>query len=148
MFVTMRIFVGLILAVSGFEKLIGPYQNFLFVVQSYEFLPNILELAVARGLPWVEFLIGLFLILGLWLSWIIPLALILFGLFVGVVGQALMRGLPITECGCFGGLITFPLYVTLVIDVLVFCLLGLIMKKTERVRELSLDKYFNNGEHL
>ena len=79
--VVLRILVGSIFVVSGFEKAIGPYQNFLYVVQSYEFLPTTLEEIVARALPWIEIFLGVFLISGLWLKWMLRSALILFAMF-------------------------------------------------------------------
>jgi uncharacterized membrane protein YphA (DoxX/SURF4 family) len=56
-----RVFIGLVLLASGFEKLISPWQNFLYVVQAYEALPSYLEKATALVLPWVELIVGLFM---------------------------------------------------------------------------------------
>ena len=53
-FVFLRWFIGIIFIVSAGEKLIGPYQNFLYVIESYAFIPDFLQLIVARVLPWIE----------------------------------------------------------------------------------------------
>ena len=99
--------IGGLFVVSGFEKLIGPYQNFFYVIQNYSFLPLFLTEIAARLLPWFEFFLGIFLVLGLWTKWTLRAVMALLLMFMGVVIQALIRQLPITECGCFGGLILF-----------------------------------------
>jgi len=142
-FVVIRILIGFIFVVSGFEKLIGPYQNFMYVVQSYEFLPTVLEEVVARILPWGEFFLGVFLVFGLWLKWTLRSTLILIGMFILIVGQALLRKLPIDECGCFGGLISLPLYGVLIFDCTLLLLTSLLLKYKNRTNILSLDGYFH-----
>ncbi len=141
-FVVIRALIGCLFVVSGFEKLIGPYQNFLYVVQSYEFLPVVLEEIVARILPWGELFLGVFLVFGLWLKWTLRSTLILFLMFVLIVGQALLRKLPIDECGCFGGLISLPLVTVLIFDGTLLLLTGLLLKYKKRTDLLSLDRYF------
>ena len=141
-FVIGRILIGCLFIVSGFEKLIGPYQNFLYVVQSYEFLPTLLEEMVARTLPWIELFLGVFLVVGLWLKWALrSIGMVIF-LFILIVGQALLRKLPIDECGCFGGLISLPLYAVLIFDSMLFLLTGALLKQEKRINIFSLDQYF------
>jgi len=142
-FVIIRILIGCLFVVSGFEKLIGPYQNFMYVVQSYEFLPTILEEVVARILPWGEFFLGVFLVFGLWLKWTLRLTLTLIVMFILIVGQALLRKLPIDECGCFGGLVSLPLYGVLIFDSMLLLLTSLLLKYKNRTNILSLDGYFH-----
>lgn len=141
-FVIGRILIGCLFIVSGFEKLIGPYQNFLYVVQSYEFLPTLLEEMVARTLPWIELFLGVFLVVGLWLKWALrSIGMVIF-LFILIVGQALLRKLPIDECGCFGGLISLPLYAVLIFDSMLFLLTGVLLKQEKCINIFSLDQYF------
>jgi len=129
--------------VSGFEKLIGHYQNFLYVVQSYEFLPTLLEGIVAHVLPWIELILGIFMVGGLWFKWTIRLTMTLIIMFVVIVGQALIRGLPIDECGCFGGLISIPLIGVLMLDSTLLLLSFLLIKKALQAQRFSLDQYFS-----
>ena len=143
-FVIGRILIGCLFIVSGFEKLIGPYQNFLYVVQSYEFLPTLLEEMVARTLPLIELFLGVFLVVGLWLKWALrSIGMVIF-LFILIVGQALLRKLPIDECGCFGGLISLPLYAVLIFDSMLFLLTGVLLKREKCINIFSLDQYFRN----
>lgn len=137
----MRIAAGCLFIVSGFEKLISPYQNFLFVIQNYALLPPWGEEIVARGLPWVEFFLGIFLFLGLWLRWTLMGVMGMLLTFIGVVAQALVRHLPIDECGCFGELINFPLPIILIFDTVLLLMIGLLYVRKEQTAWLSLDQY-------
>ena len=138
-----RLAAGTLLAVSGSEKLFSHYQNFLYVIQSYQLFPSSLEYAAAVILPWVEFLIGLFLLLGLWLPVMLRLAGMLFLAFMIIVSQALIRGLPIDECGCFGELIFFPLWGVLLMDSVFLILIALSIKNIDSAATFSLDHYFS-----
>jgi uncharacterized membrane protein YphA (DoxX/SURF4 family) len=142
-FFLFRLLLGGLFILSGAEKLLNHYQNFLYVVQSYSFLPPALEKLIAFIVPWVELILGLFLVLGLWLRYSLSALLLLILGFIVVVAQAILRGLPLDECGCFGSLITFrPEQVILLDSVLLFLtvILLLLLKKT---RSLSLDEYFS-----
>ena len=141
-FVILRILIGLLFLVSGGEKLLSHYQNFLYVVQSYELLPSQAEEWVARIMPWCELFAGLFLVLGLWLRAALQGAMILFCIFIFVVGQALIRKLAVTECGCFGELISFPLPVILMMDSTLLAISGILLLRLEKTSSLSLDNYF------
>jgi hypothetical protein len=134
--------IGLIFVVSGAEKLIWPYQNFLYVIQGYQLLPSGLDEAVARIFPWIEFLIGLFMVLGFWLSWTLRGVLVMVTAFILIVSQALIRKLPMEECGCFGELISFPLPVVVIIDSTLFALTCLLFIKIKKTEAVSLDRYF------
>jgi len=142
-FSVFRIFLGCVFVVSGSEKLIGPYQNFLYVVQNYALFGGIFDSLIVRVLPWIEFFIGVFLVLGFWLKYTLRGSFILIAAFVLVVAQALMRNLPITECGCFGELATFPLSVILIMDSIFLILTALLLKNFGRTSQWSLDKVFS-----
>jgi len=48
----LRLLIGTIFTVSGFEKAVGPSGNFLYVVQQYQFLPSALAKVVSGLFPW------------------------------------------------------------------------------------------------
>lgn len=144
-FVILRCLIGGLLIVSGAEKLISPYQNFLYVVQGYALLSPFLEEITARVIPWIELMTGVFLFLGLWLPTVLKLSLALFGSFMLVVGQALIRKLPLTECGCFGEFISLPPYAVLIMDSVIFIVLALLLKNIQKTNFLSLDGYFEGN---
>ena len=134
--------VGGLFLVSGFEKLLHHYQNFLYVVQSYEFLPAVLEKVAALVMPWVEVVIGIFTLVGLWLPVALRGVLLLTGSFILVVGQALWRHLPIDECGCFGNLISFPPRVIIFLDTTLFILTVLMLYRLKLTSRCSLDERY------
>ena len=61
MYIIIRIIIGSIFLVSGLEKLLSPYQNFLYAIQAYQFLPSWAEVLSAQIFPWIELLAGVFL---------------------------------------------------------------------------------------
>lgn len=139
--------IGSIFVVSGFEKLIGPYQNFLYVILNYSFLPLSLAEIVARLLPWVEFFLGIFLVLGLWLKWTLRAVMALLLMFMVVVIQALIRHLPIDECGCFGALISFPLPAVMAFDTTILVLTWFLSFRRKEAERCSLDRYLAQNEN-
>ena len=140
MAVILRIFIGSILLVSGLEKVISPYQNFMYVIQGYEFLPSWMEKIVALSMPWAELIVGIFLVLGLWIQFSLKAAMLLFAGFIVVVGQALIRSLPIDQCGCFGESIHIPPKVIIVFDSFMLLVTMWLLRNPSKVNRCSLDK--------
>ncbi len=140
MAVVLRIFIGLIFLVSGFEKVLSPYQNFMYVIQAYELFPSWMERVVAISVPWGELFVGLFLVLGLWIEISLKSALVFFASFVVVVGQALIRNLPLDQCGCFGASIHIPPKVILVFDSFMLLTTLWLLQNPSKVNRFSLDK--------
>lgn len=141
MFALCRIAVGLIFLLSGFEKAIHPYQNFMYVIEGYQLLPGWAEMAVARIFPWIELFTGLFLVLGLWSEYAIRTALVMTAVFICVVGQALLRGLPLEQCGCFGELVHIKPQVIIVLDSFLLLLNMYLALNPRRLKQFSLDQY-------
>ncbi len=141
--VLIRIFIGLIFTVSGTEKLLSPYQNFLYVIQGYDVVPAPLDEWVARVFPWIELMLGVFTILGLWTIWALRGLLIVTAVFLCVVGQAVWRNLPIEKCGCFGELVSIPLPTILLMDSILWIYIAYLIIRMERTSRCSLDEYFS-----
>ncbi len=72
-------------------RLIGPNQTSGYLPAN----------TVAVTLPWVEAVASLFLILGLWRREAAATVSALLVVFLIAVGQALLRGLNLENCGCF-----------------------------------------------
>ena len=142
---SLRVLLGAVFTVSGFQKLTTPYQNFAAVIDKFELLPGPAVTLMAQTLPWAELVLGIFLILGLWerLSLLGLWAMNL--VFIAAVSSALARKLPIESCGCFGEAVTLSLRQILAVDV-ALCVLFLVFFSTSRHCELpGLDRYF--GPH-
>ncbi len=148
-FLFFRLAVGALFILSGFQKLIAPYQNFLYVIESYQILPSpLIEEFLARSMPWVEFFIGVFIILGLWLGLSLRLAAVMFFMFIIILAQALIRKLPVTECGCFGEKLSLPLPAMIVLDSFSFIVTIILAKNLNLTGYFSLDHYFAQSEKV
>jgi hypothetical protein len=67
----------------------------------------------------------------------------LFGIFVVVVGQALVRGLPLENCGCFGEWVHLKPQVVIIMDSLSLLLTASLLRNISQARKFSLDSYFD-----
>jgi uncharacterized membrane protein YphA (DoxX/SURF4 family) len=96
-----RLILGAVLLWAGVAKAANP-SELLGSVFSYDLpLPRfVLELA-AVGLPWLEIVLGICLLLNHWTGTALVLSGGLFAMFAMATGQAWARGLEIS-CGCFG----------------------------------------------
>jgi len=143
MYAILRVIIGSIFLVSSLGKLFSSYQNFLYVIQAYQLLPSWGEVLTAQIFPWVELIVGVFVLLGLWTPWALRGALVLFGVFVVVVGQALLRGLPLESCGCFGEWIHLKPQVVIVMDSLSLLLTLVMLRNILQAKKFGLDFYFD-----
>ena len=96
-----RVLVGTVWVVAGVLKLPDPHEN-VRVVRAYDLLPERVVPVVGHGLPVLEILVGLCLLLGLLTRVAAVVSALLLVAFVVGIGSAWSRGLSI-ECGCFGG---------------------------------------------
>ena len=138
---SLRVALGALFAVSGFQKLSAPYQNFSVVIEQYEIVRGPAADLLARTLPWAEFLAGVFFMLGLWESAALAALWALNVLFIGVLSSALIRKLPIEDCGCFGGGVSLPPALTLALDTLFFALFTFYHFTRHKVEIPSLDRH-------
>ena len=144
-FVFLRCLIGVLFIVSGGEKVISPTQNFIYVIHSYDFLPDVLVSLAAHLVPWTELIVGVFLVIGLNVRFSLYVTAGLFASFQVIVLQAILRKLPIDECGCFGEMISFPLHVVFIFDACMFLLTILLIKKITLASQWSLDQIFNKS---
>jgi uncharacterized membrane protein YphA (DoxX/SURF4 family) len=94
-----RVFLGGLFIVSSLDK-IANSDAFVLSILNYKIIDTALAVLTATILPWLEFMCGLGLILGVYSR---TSAFILTGLLIGftlLVASALFRGLDIS-CGCF-----------------------------------------------
>jgi uncharacterized membrane protein YphA (DoxX/SURF4 family) len=94
-----RIIVGSIFIYASIDKIIAPAQ-FARIVYNYHLVPGTAINFFALILPWVEFICGLSLIIGIWIRGASLLANFLILIFIVALSINLFRGVDI-ECGCF-----------------------------------------------
>ena len=94
-----RLVLGGLFLAAGLSKVGAPLQT-LAAIYSYQIvLPDWLATTVAHALPWIEILLGLGLLSGLWLPVTASCAAAMLGVFIVLTVQAWWRELPI-DCGC------------------------------------------------
>lgn len=94
-----RLFLGFVFLYASVDKILHP-AAFAETIYNYRILPECLIHWVAIILPWVELLLGCFLILRVWLPGGSFLSTLLLLIFLGSVAFNMVRGLDI-QCGCF-----------------------------------------------
>jgi len=94
-----RLAIGVLFIYASADKVLHP-DKFAVVIYNYRVLPFELVNLVAILVPWLEIMIGVTLIFGIWLE---TSAFLLSALMLGfavLIISAITRGLNI-ECGCF-----------------------------------------------
>lgn len=95
-----RLGLGALFIYAGYAKLQNPFV-FEMAVDGYQLLPPTGVIVVARGLPWLEVVLGLVL----WTGWKLPytatFTTLLLGVFLTMMAIAYSRGIE-AQCGCFG----------------------------------------------
>ena len=101
-----RLILGGIFIAAAVGKIIDP-QAFAQTIYNYQILPDSLINATAVVLPWLELVLGLLLVGGVWLPGATLLAQGLLVVFFAALVFNMARGINI-HCGCFGSGGTAP----------------------------------------
>src|SRR5450755_4331896 len=97
-----RALVGGILIYAGFMKAAGPAAEFAAAIAAYKIVPATLNAPMSMALPYIEMWVGLFVLFGLYTQEAALAASFLFSLFFVALAAALLRGIDLASCGCFG----------------------------------------------
>jgi hypothetical protein len=84
---------------ASYDKILNP-EAFAQAIYNYQILPDAAVNLAALTLPWLELLLGLCLIAGVWLPGATALSTGLLAAFMGALIFNQMRGLDV-QCGCF-----------------------------------------------
>lgn len=96
----LRIALGLIFLAAGALK-IGHTEEFASEIAGFQLLAHPLIAPLALLLPFLELMIGAYLVLGLFTRFAAWFAAAEMAIFAGAIASAVMRGIS-TSCGCFG----------------------------------------------
>ncbi|MFH1843989.1 MAG: MauE/DoxX family redox-associated membrane protein [bacterium] len=94
-----RLAVAAVFIYAPLDKIAHP-DAFAAVVYNYRLLPITLLHPFAMGLPWLELVAGIALLLGIFRRGAAALCLVMTVMFIVAITAALSRGLDIS-CGCF-----------------------------------------------
>ena len=95
----LRIGFGCLLIFASIDKIRHPH-DFAQMVENYRVIGEGLSTWVAVFIPYLEVVVGLFLIVGIWIDAASMINMILMMVFLILVTQAYARGLDIS-CGCY-----------------------------------------------
>jgi len=96
----LRLVLGGIFIVAGASK-IGHAAEFAQQIAAFRLMPQAAVAPVAIALPFLELLLGGYLVVGLFTRVSAWVAAVLLLAFDGAIASAVMRGLSLS-CGCFG----------------------------------------------
>lgn len=97
-----RLLLGGLFMVAGYSKASFPPEAFAASLEAYQLFPEPLLMPIAMVLPWVELLLGAFLVCGYFTR---PAAAglgALLGGFLLSLLSVIVRGLQLDSCGCYG----------------------------------------------
>lgn len=126
-----RLAVGGIFVYGGVVKALAPAEEFAYAIETYRVLNAQLSLYAAYVTPWVELWAGLLLIAGVFTRWTALFTGAMLVFFELLLGQAMLRKLPITSCGCFGSSGSNSITVEFLLNILYLVLTALAFKYGE-----------------
>ena len=97
--VRVQIALGLFFVVAALPKIVDP-PSFAHMIHNYRIVPAALLNIMALTMPWLELLVGLALIFGIWRETANAIVAALLVTFIIAISINLARGNAI-DCGCF-----------------------------------------------
>ena len=96
-----RIILGIIFIYASYDKILDP-AAFSKNIHNFHTTDNFVwvENLVALILPWLELIVGVFLIFGVFLEGSTSITIGLYIFFIIILSQAVFRGIDV-HCGCF-----------------------------------------------
>jgi uncharacterized membrane protein YphA (DoxX/SURF4 family) len=104
----LQVFIGGIFLASAIGKALD-LPGFAHVLKTYQAFPDTALLPVATAVTAVEFVLGVWLLSGWNLRISAVVAAGLNTIYAGWMALSLLRGLELTNCGCFGVFFPLPL---------------------------------------
>ena len=94
-----RVILGIIFIYASYEKILDP-AGFSKNIHNFHVTPIAVESLAALIIPWMELIIGVFLIFGVFLEGSTSITIGLYIFFIIILSQAVFRGIDV-HCGCF-----------------------------------------------
>jgi len=97
-----RMMPAIVLFYAGYVKIAAPMEEFAYAIERYRILPSLFIAPITQFFPWFEVYLAVLLFFGLFQNAMLKTATMIFLVFEILLLQALLRGLEVTNCGCFG----------------------------------------------
>ena len=94
-----RVILGILFIYASYDKILDP-ASFSENIHNYHITPVAVENLAALIIPWLELIIGVFLIFGVFLEGTTSITIVLLVFFIVILSQAVFRGIDV-HCGCF-----------------------------------------------
>ena len=94
-----RIILGVVFIYASYSKILDPI-SFSDNIHNYHITPTAIENLAALIIPWMELIVGVFLIIGVFLEGTISITIGMLIFFIFILSQAVFRGIDV-HCGCF-----------------------------------------------
>ena len=96
-----RIIIGVTFIYASYSKILDP-ASFSENIHNYHITDNFIgtENLAALIIPWLELIVGVFLIFGVFLEGATSITIGLYIFFIIILSQAVFRGIDV-HCGCF-----------------------------------------------
>ena len=94
-----RAILGIIFIYASYDKILDPV-GFSKNIHNFHVTPIAVENMAALIIPWMELIIGVFLIFGVFLEGSTSITIGLYIFFIIILSQAVFRGIDV-HCGCF-----------------------------------------------
>ena len=94
-----RIILGVIFIYASYHKILDPVA-FSDNIHNFHITPTFVENLVALIIPWMELIVGVFLIIGVFLEGSVSITISMLVFFIIILSQAVFRGIDV-HCGCF-----------------------------------------------
>jgi uncharacterized membrane protein YphA (DoxX/SURF4 family) len=95
-----RIIIGGIFLISGLAKISDPIR-FMLTLREFRLFPEIIIPFTVIYIPWLEFILGLFILVGIMHRTASLILSCLIWSFTLAIASVILRGIEI-DCGCFG----------------------------------------------
>ena len=134
----LRLFLGGVFVYAGWGKLMAPVENFVAVIEGYQFLKPPCTWIIGNVVPWLELIFGMFLVVGFLTRASAVLFTFFLLVFISLLLRSILLHLPISECGCFGSGIVLAPWQALILDAGLLIISLIVI--WSRPRFLSLDE--------
>lgn len=139
---------GAVFMYASFDKIAHP-EAFANIISNYHLLPFQLVNPLAIFLPWMEFITGLFLVVGKWVKGSLVIYSALLIVFIIALAQALIRGLDIS-CGCFSvqSSTTTEIWIRIIEDIILLTFSILLFRFTPQYESKEIGTLENKNNNI
>jgi len=134
-----RIIVGFVFVYASIHKIADP-ESFAKSIENYRILPLFSVNVVAIIVPWVELIVGLFLMFGVFIKASSSIATFLMLFFSLLVFVTIIRGIDIS-CGCFSSSVSTPVGWQKFTENITLSIISFLVYSSN-CAYLSIEKYF------